>query len=123
MPDPVASKFKDTAKIYTTTSSGIKNQTDEKFKEAGEVEGQAKILVHPRLSGQVAEPITSAEYVVGDINGDGNVDVSDVNLAVLYILGKTQFTPEQFKRGDVNGDGVIDVTDVNAIVNIILGKL
>lgn len=122
MPESVASKFKDTATTYTTSVSGIKSQVDEKFKEAGEEEGQSKILLHPRLIGQVAESVTTEDYVVGDINGDGNVDVSDVNLAVLYILGKTQFTPEQFKRGDVNGDGVIDVTDVNGIVNIILGN-
>lgn len=121
MPDPVASKFKDTATTYTTSIAGIKNQIDEKFKEDGEVVGQSKILVHPRLIGQIAESVTAEDYVVGDINGDGVVDVSDINLAVNYILGTTQLTPEQFKRGDVNGDGVIDVTDVNAMVNIILG--
>lgn len=119
---PETSKFKETATVYKTSDSTIKSQTDDKFKEVDEGD-QYNVLIHPRIRGKVAEPIETSDYVVGDINGDGRVDVTDVNLAVNYILGKQQFTPEQFKRGDVNGDGVIDVTDVNAIVNIILGKL
>lgn len=59
-----------------------------------------------------------SEPLPGDVNGDGVVDVSDVNLVVNAILGKSEMTNEM----DLNGDGIVDVSDVNLIVNIILGK-
>ena len=57
----------------------------------------------------------------GDIDGDGAVDVSDVNIIVNIILGKAQAS-SYLGEADLNGDSEIDVSDVNTIVNIILGK-
>lgn len=56
--------------------------------------------------------------IIGDVNGDGDVDVSDVNAIINMMLGKA----EAISAGDVNGDGEIDVSDVNAVINIMLGK-
>lgn len=56
----------------------------------------------------------------GDVNGDGNVDVADMNLVIDMILGNVAKTAYD-GRGDVTGDGNVDVADVNAIINIILG--
>lgn len=58
------------------------------------------------------------ETLPGDLNGDGNVDVSDVNIAINIILGKAEYQ----SVADLNGDNTVDVSDVNAIINIILGK-
>ena len=55
--------------------------------------------------------------VKGDVNGDGVVDIADVNAAIDMILGLKSPTTE----ADVNGDGTVDVADMNAIINIILG--
>ena len=57
----------------------------------------------------------------GDVNQDGKVDVSDVNLAVNIILGK-ESRADYISRADMDGNGNVDVSDVNLIVNIILGK-
>ena len=57
--------------------------------------------------------------VPGDLNGDGKVDVSDVNIAINIILGG-DVTDELRAKSDVTGDGKTDVSDVNAIINIIL---
>lgn len=56
-----------------------------------------------------------------DINADGTVDVSDVNLVINVMLGKGGITPENL--ADVTGDGKVDVSDVNAIINAMLGKI
>ena len=53
-----------------------------------------------------------------DLNGDGRVDVSDVNEIINMMLGKK----EQTGAGDVNGDGKVDISDVNAVINAMLGK-
>jgi hypothetical protein len=60
-------------------------------------------------------------YAVGDVDGDGKVDVTDVNIVVNIILGKDN-AANYNGRADVNGADGVDVSDVNAIVNIILGK-
>ena len=55
----------------------------------------------------------------GDVNGDGNVDVSDYIGVANHILGQTQEGLNE-DAADVNGDGVIDVSDYIGIANIIL---
>ena len=57
----------------------------------------------------------------GDVNLDGNVDISDVVLMVNYILGDNSLTNVP-KYGDMNEDNNIDISDVVALVNIILGN-
>jgi hypothetical protein len=59
-----------------------------------------------------------SEYVLGDVNGDGTVDVSDYIGVANYILGISQQGFNE-KAGDVNKDGVIDVSDYLGIGNII----
>ncbi|MBQ0069885.1 MAG: dockerin type I repeat-containing protein, partial [Bacteroidales bacterium] len=54
--------------------------------------------------------------VKGDINGDGVVDIADVNACIDMILGLQAATAV----GDVNGDGNVDVADMNAIIDIVL---
>lgn len=56
----------------------------------------------------------------GDVNGDGEVNVTDVTALVNIILGST--TDYDTAIADVNGDGEVNVTDVTALVNIILGQ-
>lgn len=53
----------------------------------------------------------------GDLNGDGNVDVTDVTLLINGILGQTQV-----EGGDLNADGSMDVSDVTSLINIVLGN-
>lgn len=53
----------------------------------------------------------------GDLNGDGVVDIADVNAVIDMILGLQSSSDV----ADVNGDGAVDVADMNAIINIILG--
>ncbi|MBO4870807.1 MAG: leucine-rich repeat protein [Muribaculaceae bacterium] len=57
--------------------------------------------------------------VTGDLNGDGVVDVADVNICINIIL-ELNNNPDVKALADLNGDGVVDISDVNAIINIIL---
>ena len=51
----------------------------------------------------------------GDVNGDGEVNVADVNALISMIL-----SGEIEEAGDVNGDGEVGISDVNALISIIL---
>ncbi|MBR1804174.1 MAG: choice-of-anchor J domain-containing protein [Muribaculaceae bacterium] len=67
------------------------------------------------------ELLEAADTMAGDLNGDGNVDVSDVNLLINVVLGKAT-AADLTGQADLNGDGICDVSDVNALINIILKK-
>lgn len=58
-------------------------------------------------------------YKKGDVNGDGIVDVADVNVIINIILGDDEGSKYN-GRADVNGDGKVDVADVNALINLML---
>ena len=53
--------------------------------------------------------------IKGDVNGDGEVTISDVNAVIDMIL-----TDNVQEIGDVNGDGEVGISDVNALIDIIL---
>ena len=62
-------------------------------------------------------------YVVGDADGDGNVQVTDYMKVMKYVLG-TESVEEgtvNFLRADANQDGKINNGDLVAVVNKILG--
>ena len=52
----------------------------------------------------------------GDVNGDLEVNIADVNAAIDIILNGGE-NPS----GDVNDDGEINIADINAVIDIILG--
>lgn len=56
---------------------------------------------------------------MGDVNGDGLVNVTDVSIIVDYILNKPN-SVFILANADVNGDGDISIADVTLVVNIIL---
>ena len=66
-------------------------------------------------------PILQFHYVAaplsGDINGDGEVNVSDVTALINKILGSSTYSDAVC---DINGDGEINVSDVTALINLIL---
>ena len=51
----------------------------------------------------------------GDVNGDGSVNIADINEVIDMILGG-RFA----SAGDVNEDGAVNIGDINAIIAIIL---
>ncbi len=65
--------------------------------------------------------IPDPECVMGDVNNDGSIDVTDIIRAVNIIVNSGfPATDEEICAADVNGDGSINVLDVLVIVNIIL---
>ena len=53
--------------------------------------------------------------IKGDVNGDGEVNIADVNAIIDMILAGSMDA-----KGDVNGDSEVNIADVNAIIDIIL---
>ncbi len=64
------------------------------------------------------------DYILGDVNSDGLVTMSDANAVVNYYLATDKDGIENFnlKAADANIDGTITMSDANAIVNIYLNQ-
>jgi hypothetical protein len=56
--------------------------------------------------------------ITGDVNGDREVNIADVNGMIDVIL----FGLDAGEEADVNGDGEINIADINALIDIILGN-
>ena len=52
---------------------------------------------------------------LGDVNGDGEINIADINAIIDMIL-----SGHQADNGDVNSDSEVSIADVNAVIDIIL---
>lgn len=60
-------------------------------------------------------------YQIGDVNGDGVIDIADGVGIVNYIVGRPS-DPFFLESADVDGDGVVDIADAVSVINIVVGK-
>ena len=71
-------------------------------------------------AGQVRVYVTemtevSSQTLVGDVDEDGNVNITDVTALIDMLL-----SDNTMPSGDVNGDGQINITDVTDLIDILL---
>ena len=66
----------------------------------------------------------NVKSILGDVDRDGFVNITDVTALVEIVLGKDNATPCQFDHiaADVNMDGSISIVDVTELIEIILKK-
>lgn len=61
------------------------------------------------------------ELIIGDINGDGKVTVTDIAKIKLHFIEKEFLTGKELMAADINKDGRITITDVALLKLIFLG--
>jgi hypothetical protein len=63
--------------------------------------------------------------LIGDLNGDNNVDVTDYALMKKYLLGMIEDFPVKsgLKAGDLNADGIINALDFAVFKKFLLGNI
>ena len=71
------------------------------------------IVSHPNAGWHL---FTSNATIIGDINNDGQINVSDIIVVINIILGIEGFN----SQADINSDGVINIIDVVQLVKLIL---
>ncbi len=80
--------------------------------------------IHSRLDWfyqYIGEP-EEDEILLGDMNFDETINISDVVLLINMILYPDDvYIPEMYTAADINSDGEINVLDVIGVVNQILG--
>ena len=83
--------------------------------------GKALLRVNAELAAESYNHVLTESSVEGDVDGDGNVNATDVKALVDRLLGnelgmKGFLIPD----ADVNGDKTVDVADVTQLINILL---
>lgn len=120
------SKYNNDAKDGEVSCDIDGNETE---KTAVDYVGTASPEINAKLNelketlATLVETIGKNTYVVGDADGDGNVQVTDYMTVMKLVLG-TESVEEgtvNFLRADANGDGKINNGDLVAVVNKILG--
>ena len=111
---------------YETTLPADQIKVDGKFMEDGSTyyaRCKTSYLdfdgnTHNTAYGPTISFIYKANAVVpGDVNGDGEINISDINCIIDMILGGTVDS-----HGDVNGDGEINIADINTLIDLILSN-
>ena len=63
------------------------------------------------------EPV-EPEYTLGDVNDDGNANISDVTTLIDYMLNND--TPLNLAAADVTKDGSVNISDVTTLIDYLL---
>ena len=63
------------------------------------------------------------DYLLGDVNGDGQVTVVDATLIQKYIAGLVTLSDTQKAAADVNNDGSVSIVDVTQLQTYIAGLI
>ena len=69
----------------------------------------------PHLINYLQKPI------LGDANGDHEVNITDVFVIVDYVLGRT-ISDFIFSNSDLDKDGSVTLSDALSVVDIVLGR-
>jgi len=70
----------------------------------------------PSLTLKFVKGQTGPDPIYGDVNGDGEVSISDVNSVIDFILNPQG----EIGGADVDGDGEVNINDVNIVIDVIL---
>ncbi len=60
-------------------------------------------------------PMLEPSFLMGDVNGDGKIDVSDATEIQKFLAELVELTPERKQAADTNADGKVDVSDATQI--------
>lgn len=95
---------------------------------AGDYKLQIKNASYSELDGTLVKmpdtvsKITVEDYILGDANGNGGLDIGDAVSVVNYLVGKPSSNFIE-AASDTNKNGQIDIGDAVTIVNILVGKI
>ncbi len=91
--------------VYEAPAQAVKDIIYLNYYEGSKLRGFAQLNIAASLGN-----------ILGDVNGDGVVNIADVAAVLNIMSGKST------GNGDVNGDGVVNIADMVAVLNIMAGN-
>lgn len=113
----------------SVNESGGRQLSDEMMKNANELLGLPFVKNfndgfndgYPVFEWQEPIPEPPYAYMLGDVSGDGNIDIEDAVLVIGYVNGQTVLTDEELLRADTDLNNDIDIEDAVAIISHVNG--
>ena len=101
----------------TCPVDGLKLTYDSNNVYISHSEGEEEIALSSLVSMCFSNENPQDTGLRGDVNSDGAVNITDVNVVIAAILSDQDSSDG---RADVNGDGNVNIADVNVIIDLIL---
>lgn len=80
------------------------------------------ILIYGADAGKLAAAIVKAQYVLGDANGDGFVNIYDATTMLQYIVKiSPAYETMNVQAADIDGEPGFNIYDVTALLQCIVG--
>ncbi|MDQ2086602.1 dockerin type I repeat-containing protein [Herbivorax sp. ANBcel31] len=79
------------------------------------------VFSHTPVWNELIEP--NASFTLGDLDGNGTIDSTDLALLKRYILNVIDEIPAGSETADLNGDGEIDSTDYTLLQRFVLDMI
>ena len=102
--------------IYTINSDNLIPGTYSAFISIGSNAGPVQVI-------PVELNINNFSGLLGDINEDGFINVTDIVVIVSFILNQADPSEYESWAADTNGDGLVNVVDIVVMIDIILGNI
>ena len=112
----ICDKTKDEEKELAKHTEGptvIENEIEATVVEEGSYDEVIYCSVCNKELSRTKNIIPKKDFFVGDVNGDGKLNIKDWNKVYNYINETSKLTDEEFERGDVNEDGKVNIKDWN----------
>lgn len=112
------------------TITKIVNKKDEILSDDSKVGTGTKMTITKEITttstgGTPTTTTITKTYVIrvdGDLNGDGNVSITDYSILKQYIIQQMTLEGIEYEAGDLNKDGKITLTDLSMIKQQLLGE-
>ena len=104
--------------VYSNFIKNIVTNQSYEIKEGNiTITGIDKIKTGQKL---ILKNITYTLVVTGDINGDGDIKLSDLSTLKMQLIGKRSLTGASKEAGDINEDGDIKLSDLSKMKKILI---
>ena len=71
------------------------------------------------FDGDTCNVLLLEQQIMGDVNGDGNVNITDATIFINY-LSTGSLTSFHIENADLNHDGNVNISDMTVLINMLL---
>jgi len=105
----------------TYSVEGLKLTYDNTNVTVTNVEGTATIALAEVQDMYFTNEAGGSDYILGDVNNDGEVNISDVTDLIDYLLGGDA-SAINLAAADVDGDDEVSIADVTSLIDMLLSR-
>ncbi len=116
LPETTFSEFKE---YIETNMTYIIKENNEEIEDATLIKTGQELIVTNREGIETTYKLV----VIGDINKDGKIGMTDLNKLKRYSIKKESLEDIQIKAGDMNFDDESEITDISIMQRYIIGKI